>query len=84
MKKLIPSCVSEKRFHVLSDLTESEFNKIVFAGALLSEYRSPSDAFTLEEMRVILESKAYKGWSNHSKDFLWNSYAVNSGLDDRK
>lgn len=68
----------------LSDLSPDEFNKIVFAGATVLEMRSPSDAFSLDEMEMIMGSDAYEYWPNHDKDFLWNAYAVQSGLDDRK
>lgn len=69
-----PFCLAEKKRYNLSDLTNHEFEKIVFAGATTCEYRGPSDAFTKEEMETILNSEAFKSFPNYSKDFLWAAY----------
>ena len=79
-----PFSLAEKKRHNLSDLTNEEFEKIIFAGASTVEHRGPSDAFTLEEMIQILNSEAFKSWPNRSKDWIWQTYATESGLDDRK
>jgi len=83
MKNLCPFSLAAKKEHNLNDLSGGEFNRIVFAGATMSEPRSASDAFTLDEMNTILNSDAFKHWPNYDKDFLWNAYSVDSGLDDR-
>jgi hypothetical protein len=82
--KINPFSAQKKKQFNLSDLTSDEFDAIIFAGATTVEHRGPSDAFTLEEMSQILGSEAFKSWPNRSKDWLWQTYAVESGLDDRK
>ncbi len=67
-------CLAEKEKHDLSDLSNSEFEKIVFAGAGMSEHRGPSDAFSFEEMVVIVMSEAYSYFSRANQDFLWAAY----------
>lgn len=71
VEALNPQCIAEKAKYDLRDLTGEDFNRIVFAGASDSEMRSPSDAFTLDEMEIIHSSEARKHWSTIDKDFLW-------------
>lgn len=72
MRQLLAPCVAEKAKHQLTDLTPVEFNRIVFAEASCSDFRSACDAFTLDEMLAIAESDAFKSWLPHDRDFLWN------------
>lgn len=69
-----PFSLAEKKRHNLSDLTNEEFEKIVFAGATMTEHRGPSDAFTVEEMQTIINSDSFYFFPQYSKDFLWASY----------
>lgn len=70
-----PFSLAEKKRHNLSDLTNEEFEKIVFAGATTVEHRGPSDAFTAEEMQTIINSDSFYFFPQYSKDFLWAAYA---------
>lgn len=70
-----PFSLAQKKLHNLSDLTNEEFEKIVFAGATMAETRGPSDAFTVKEMQVIINSDSFYFFPQYSKDFLWAAYA---------
>jgi len=70
-----PFSLAEKKRHNLSNLTNKDFEKIVFAGATTVEHRESSDAFTIEEMQTIINSDSFCFFPQYSKDFLWAAYS---------
>lgn len=56
--------LTEDRMHELYDMTDAEFNKMVFKDASPSELRSPLDVFTKPELNFILDYSEFLGISN--------------------
>ena len=75
---MFKACIEEKAKHNLADLTDREFERIIFADAGVSTPRGISDAFTLAEVTMILESEAFKAWASYNQEWLRTWYLENA------
>ena len=75
---MLQACIAEKAKYDLTDLTDREFERIVFADAGTRELRGISDAFTAAEVQTILESDLFVLWSDYNQDWLRTWYLENA------
>lgn len=67
--------LTKDRMYELYDMTDVEFNNMVFKDASPSELRNPLDVFTKPELNFILDYSEFLGISNRD-------WVTNSILDD--
>ena len=64
----------------LQDCTQRELESKIFEGASVSEFRSPSDAFTIDEMVAIVEGPAFEYFDSTFRFWMYN--AIEAALED--
>ena len=72
---------AEKKKYDLLDLTSTEFNLIVFAGAGTNELRSVSEAFTPKELRFICLGDSFLHWPASDRDALYAALKIHETPD---
>ena len=60
----------------VANMTQSELERIIFAGAGVNEFRSPASTFTADEIYAILGSPQFSLFSLSFQSWMYNAFEV--------